>query len=757
MPGDYLFPKRLFVEGEPLDPDEVNEALQPPGERMNGHLGPHNIRAPLAASVLAEADTFVRSKSAQVLVDPQLVNAVGGSSDGSSPDPDAVGAFVLEQETGWQVIDAGDEPMTVEMDTGTSDLILSAHLSHCYAGNVESQDAVYYADVPLFTAPELRSGTAGSDEELDVGVVLDGTAFSFTNMLVPDKRQFASYVSQSRDVAQKIVDGCQTATTTPTDPAVDVQPRGWLAASGYTVRRKGRRLYFTGPKGAGTFQISFAYNGPLGVGGNYVVTMTLAYDPSGTPATPQLLSDLPSATDANGTAASPYKALLFYPAQVQYAFRVDGVVITESITGRFDNEQTAFTPARIREPRDPGGTSTGPYLERFRERPDAINIPMYSVRLSAAVSVEPGRHRVDLVTRRVPCGRNGRFTLQPPNVGAASSTVDYTPTRNRVVVYNRQLLVSESPIDPVGATAFGDPVSVPAFEPEDVVSQESLVTDRLQVVVDAENAVKPYQLARGAINGDHLEGYSTVLAAAQGDTVVTSHLSSAAAAGYTTAPYVWPDKGVLAYPDRRILAFTDNQFYAIYRQTYGDLTNWKEIVRAEHDLVDASIADAEQCVITVEGNVFLRRLVHDNLNQEQMHLAAAVFCIGLKIESETAPGSSTPYLCAPSVAWVNSNNYMAHQASKTDTASAATTNLTLSYLSEYGPDGATPVASGDAPGDYVDVPVTAQYVLTGNRRLIAGIRGAYIFGTAAWMGDKAAGPAKFIVEKASVNILITKS
>jgi hypothetical protein len=744
MAGDYLFPKRLFKNGEPLDTTEINEALQPPAERMNGHIGPHNIRAPIPATVLAEADTFTRSKSVQVLVDPGLINAISGSQDGQSPDPEAPGAFVLEQETGWQVIDAGEEPMLVTIDTGVSDLVLTAYLAYCYAGNVENEDAVYYVDVPLFTDPELRSGTAASDEDLDFAIVLDGTVFSFVDMSVPDRRQFSDYVSQSRDVAQKIVDGALSASTIPASKAEEVQQKGWLAASGYSVRRKGRRLYFTGPKGTGLFRFSLSYNGPLGVGGNYVADMTLAYDPSGTPATPQRLSDLPSATYSTGVVAAPYKALLFYAAQVQYAFRVDGVVLTETITGRFDNEQPSFTPARIVAPRNPSTTSTGPYLERFRERPDAINIPMYSVRMSAAVSVEPGQHLVELVTRRVPCGRNGRFSLRPPNVGDPSSSVEYTPTRNRVVVYNRQLLVTESPIEPFDAAAFGVAVTVPAFDSEDVVSQDSLVNDRLTPVAEAENSVESYQVARGAVNGDHLEGYSTVLAAAQSDTVVTSNFDSVSDA------YVWPDLGVLAFPDRRILAFTDNQFYAIYRQTYGSLTNWKSIVYASHDLVEA-----QQCVITVEGNVFLRRLIHTNKNQAQMHLAAAVFCIGLQID--TGGGGGAPYLCAPSVVWVNSNNYMAHQAGKTDSATPSSTDLTLRYLSQFGADGVNTVVSGDEPADYVDVPVTAQYVLTGNRRLIQGIRGAHIFGSAAWMGDKANGPAEFIVDKASVNIVITKS
>ena len=139
MPGDYLFPKRLFKSGEPLDTVELNDALQVAAERLNGHLGPHNIRAPLDPALSAAAGTFFRTKVATVDVDPLMETAVG-SATGTSPRPEAAGVFLLEQETGWMPV-TGSEDMVVEVSTGASSLAITAQAAHCYAGDYDGANA----------------------------------------------------------------------------------------------------------------------------------------------------------------------------------------------------------------------------------------------------------------------------------------------------------------------------------------------------------------------------------------------------------------------------------------------------------------------------------------------------------------------------------------------------------------------------------------------------------------------------------------
>ena len=135
MSGDYLFPKRKFKEGEPLDKAEINDALQISAERLNGHLNPHNIRAPLAQSVASDTETFFRTEIVSVDVD-SLMEHTATPTPGKSPQPSAPDAFLLEQETGWVPV-TGSEDMIVEMTTGSSALIITAQAAHCYAGKYD--------------------------------------------------------------------------------------------------------------------------------------------------------------------------------------------------------------------------------------------------------------------------------------------------------------------------------------------------------------------------------------------------------------------------------------------------------------------------------------------------------------------------------------------------------------------------------------------------------------------------------------------
>jgi hypothetical protein len=97
-----------------------------------------------------------------------------------------------------------------------------------------------------------------------------------------------------------------------------------------------------------------------------------------------------------------------------------------------------------------------------------------------------------------------------------------------------------------------------------------------------------------------------------------------------------------------------------------------------------------------------------------MHLAGAVFIIGL---FDKTLGEYCFY--RPSISWVNSNNYIAYQRTKSLTqlfpssGSAPSSTVGLNYQSRYGLGGPNTVTSGDLPGDFVDVPVTAHINFSG--------------------------------------------
>lgn len=758
MPGDYLFPKKLFKANEPLDTTEINDALQTVAERLNGHLGPHNIRAPLAPELSSEAGTFFRTKTAVVDVDPLMFNAVG-SSDGLSPQPGAPRSFLLEQETGWQTV-TGDEDMLVEMSTGSSSLSITAQAAHCLAGDYNGKGAKFTAQVPLFTDPELRNGNrlnAAQPALLTVTVILDGTNYSIRDLEIPDARAYTSAHSQSVEIARRIL------RAGPASSSASIAQDGWPGVTGFAVSRNGRTLTFTqqvpGAVSPTVTDFQIVYQATTTSGINELRNMTQTREPvvaTGVKA----LSDLFSAatTSGVGSASSP-KVAVYYPAQIQYALRVDGVVITETITGRFDNEQAPLTPARIVDPRDtdkPSATSgiSGPLLGRSRERPDAINIPMFSVRLTASVDVEPGDHVVELVVRRVPVGRRRSFTPPPPEVGNVDDSVTYLPPRNRVYVYSRQLAVTDVPIEPVGSALFGDPSVVASYSDEDVVTKKSLVDQRLQKVANESNDLQSFQVARGAINGDHLQGFSSVIATAS-----VAPFSSSAEVNSATNGYIYPGATSLSFSADPFAEFT------LYKATNN--VNWRMLTEAEFSAPVGSNTETTDCVITVEANVFIELLAQQSTTpkQDEMHLAAAAFVIGLYHESLSNPDY---YLWRPSLAWVNSNNYIAYQASKTsDNLHPYSNKVGLNYLSHYGPNGpvsAPPlVQSGEVPGDFVDVPITAQFDFSGRRPsglrrgLIRKVTKVGLFASAAWMGTASAAPARFRVREATINAVAMKS
>jgi hypothetical protein len=735
MSGDYLFPKRLFKEGEPLEKAEINSALQTSAERLNGHLNPHNIRAPLADSIAAETETFFRTEVVAVDVDP-LMEHTSTSTPGLSPQPSARDAFLLEQETGWVPV-TGSEDMIVEMTTGSSALIITAQAAHCYAGKYDGSNAEYRTTVPIFNDPALKNGRTRRSIKalLEVTLTFDSDIKTET-FNITDARNFNNTANQSVEIAKKIA-------------------RNPRFNENYVVKADGRTLNFrsknTSPA-ASVVQIRYkSRSGPVI---NQPVSLSKISEGSAPSATASFDS-----LDSCNPATSP-TVLLYYPAQIQYALRVDGVVITETITGRFDNEQAPLSPFRIRSPRDASAISsgthvdngiTGPMVGRFRERPDAVNIPMFCVRLTASVNVEPGDHVIELVVRRVPTGRRRSFTPPPPEVGDPSSGTTYLPRASRVFIYSRQMSVTDAAIEPVTSAVFGDPSVVASFSDEDIISNESLVVDKLQPVADSINDVDSFQVARGAINGDHLGSFSSVLAVASSSNLSTTMVDSAA------NPYSYP-------PNISAHSFSDS--LTLFKSSFANyaLLDAAVLQNPEGSAVslEGSAANPLQCVLTIEANVFLQRLVHTSKSQSEMHLAGAVFIIGL---FDKTLGEYCFY--RPSISWVNSNNYIAYQASKASTSLSPHSNTVgLNYQSLYGLGGgtATRVTSGDLPGDFVDVPVTAHINFSGvdsagnSRALIRTVDKVAIFGAAVWMGnDGTTGDTKFVPSSVTINAVAMKS
>jgi hypothetical protein len=219
-------------------------------------------------------------------------------------------------------------------------------------------------------------------------------------------------------------------------------------------------------------------------------------------------------------------------AAVQFALRVDGTVIPETITGRVDTEQAPFYPYRVygprlREDRDGDGSvdagdewpatpitsyapvinatanprrggRVGPQSRRLDKTPHGMNCPSFPFRIGYTIMVEPGGHTVELVARRI------------------ANRHEQTNFISKIEVYSRQLLVLDHPFEVAGSvTSLTSPVTVPEFQPEDIVSASALETDRISPIEVSTNAVEAAQIARGSLTSDHIGGRKMILASAR--------------------------------------------------------------------------------------------------------------------------------------------------------------------------------------------------------------------------------------------------
>ena len=182
-------------------------------------------------------------------------------------------------------------------------------------------------------------------------------------------------------------------------------------------------------------------------------------------------------------------------ANVQFAIRLDGNIVPETVTGMDEVIYRASVPIRQTTQRSATTPLPGPHDLKGHQIV-ALGPPCLPIRISACIPVEAGNHTVEIVVRRVP-------------VVLDAETKNYKE-KDYVYVYNRQIFVADLksfPVDSVGATD----ISVPAFEEEDTLSQATMYTQRVQPLIAGYNAVAEGNLQRGALMHYHLP---TVLAGA---------------------------------------------------------------------------------------------------------------------------------------------------------------------------------------------------------------------------------------------------
>lgn len=176
------------------------------------------------------------------------------------------------------------------------------------------------------------------------------------------------------------------------------------------------------------------------------------------------------------------------PANMQFAIRLDGNVLPDTITGIDDMTYRSSVP--LKPERQRTGTSILPGPADIRgEQVVALGPPTLPVRVTAAIPVASGDHTIELVVRRVP-------TINAENIRPYKSS-------DKVFVFGRQVNVIDLKSFPIDSVA-GAEVSAPAWDEEELVTTTEIYGQRVQPIISGYNAVKAGNVQRGAFMHYHL-------------------------------------------------------------------------------------------------------------------------------------------------------------------------------------------------------------------------------------------------------------
>jgi len=179
-----------------------------------------------------------------------------------------------------------------------------------------------------------------------------------------------------------------------------------------------------------------------------------------------------------------------YGAMVQWALRVNGRVIDDSVTGCHDDQQQGIVPIQLKTERladDERVQFPGPSGEKTPQR-SALGTAAWPCRLGTIVDISPGNCVVELVVRRLD---DDRFSKQYGN------RVEH----NKVGVMNASLNVITLP------TRVGSPVSSESVNSPPFIDQELFNPgDSISSAASALSALRKGNIAPGAFRPEHMMG-----------------------------------------------------------------------------------------------------------------------------------------------------------------------------------------------------------------------------------------------------------
>lgn len=336
------------------------------------------------------------------------------------------------------------------------------------------------------------------------------------------------------------------------------------------------------------------------------------------------------------------------PSNIQFAIRVDGNIVVESMTGIDDVAYRPSVPIKpVTQRVTSGGSLTklpGPQDIRG-EQLTALGPPCLPVRVGALVPVQSGAHTVELVVRRAPLIR-------------ANEVSGYKST-DKVYVYSRQVNVVDLKSFPVDSVS-GAEVSAPGWDEEDLIDNTSIYVNRVQPVIAGYNDVQEGNLARGAL--------------------MHYHLPSALLASYTVErTYAAGTLFNSVYPGNGVNTVTTTAYAG------APATGWVNITDGANSVRLAPVSITGGPTLLIFANAQVRNVqggfVRSTLGGADAEIAGniAAFALFQIMWQSVTDGATTWYPISESLGMVN--NFVWWPADPTQPVGASGTNLPVP---EYG-------------------------------------------------------------------------
>ena len=188
------------------------------------------------------------------------------------------------------------------------------------------------------------------------------------------------------------------------------------------------------------------------------------------------------------------------PANVQFAIRIDGRVIEESITGKhgtYDHEPKGFRAGESSNSK--AGQRSFKYKVTYdnalprpgqripTEQAVGLGPEVLPVRFGCVVPVAPGNHEIEIIARRL-----------RPMKNESTRAGDY------VGVFSRRLLAMELPAYAARATSRVTPPTIPHFESETTITETRIGTNTSQKLQNRLNDIRVADVARNSLPNTHL-------------------------------------------------------------------------------------------------------------------------------------------------------------------------------------------------------------------------------------------------------------